>query len=112
MRITELSVERNGRRTLTDVCVRLPAGYTCVLGASGSGKSTLLAAIAGTLQPVAGRIEVDGEVLSDAGRECFRLPSIDGLGWCFKISCCAPMRPGHSNVLDSIGPLMLRLQHA
>ncbi len=36
-----------------------------VLGGPGSGKSLLLGAIAGLLQPDAGRVSLDGRVLSD-----------------------------------------------
>ncbi|MFY1662802.1 ABC transporter ATP-binding protein [Pseudomonas sp. Pseu.R1] len=34
--------------------------FVCILGPSGCGKSTLLGALAGHLQPIAGRLSVDG----------------------------------------------------
>ena len=43
----------------------LPAGSRlAIVGASGSGKSTLLATLAGLLDPLAGRVELDGEDLA------------------------------------------------
>jgi NitT/TauT family transport system ATP-binding protein len=38
-----------------------PGEFICILGPSGCGKSTLLGALAGHLQPSAGRISVDGK---------------------------------------------------
>lgn len=43
-----------------------PGERVAVMGPSGAGKSTLLAALAGFLRLDAGRIELDGTVLSDA----------------------------------------------
>ncbi|KAF1072117.1 MAG: Taurine import ATP-binding protein TauB [Pseudomonas citronellolis] len=40
-----------------------PGEFVCVLGPSGCGKSTLLGALAGHLQPSAGRLRVDGELV-------------------------------------------------
>lgn len=46
--------------------LELPAGSRlAVLGASGSGKSTLLATLAGLLEPLAGRVELDGTDLAE-----------------------------------------------
>lgn len=47
----------------------VPAGKVlAVVGASGSGKTTLLRCIAGFENPEAGRIRIDGRVVSAAGR--------------------------------------------
>ena len=42
--------------------------FTAIMGPSGSGKSTLISALLG-LPPYSGRIEVDGDVISDL-RDC------------------------------------------
>ena len=48
-------------RALHGVDLAIPAGqFVTVIGSNGSGKSTLLNALAGTVEPEAGRIEVDG----------------------------------------------------
>lgn len=56
------------RPTFTlDVSLKIGAGeVVAVLGPNGAGKSTLLGALAGLLRPDAGRIELDGRVLTDA----------------------------------------------
>ena len=45
--------------------IELQVGLGEVLGGPGSGKSLLVGAIAGLLQPDAGRVSLDGRVLSD-----------------------------------------------
>jgi len=55
-----------GRAVVSDVSLRvLPGQVTCLLGPSGCGKSTTLRLIAGVDRPDAGRVSVDGRVLSD-----------------------------------------------
>ncbi len=49
-----------------DVSVVMAARCTALLGPSGSGKTTLLECVAGLLRPDRGRVEMDGEVVSDA----------------------------------------------
>jgi molybdate transport system ATP-binding protein len=52
-----------------DVAFDAPTpGVLALFGASGAGKTTMIDLIAGLLRPEAGRIEVDGAVLFDAGR--------------------------------------------
>src|SRR5215469_676720 len=105
VRISGLTVARRGSAALTDVNLDLPPGYTCVLGASGSGKSTLLSAIAGTLRPVAGRIEVGGDVLSDAAAGVFVAPEHRRLGMVFQDYVLWP----HLTALDNVAlPLRSR----
>ncbi|MDA8585712.1 ABC transporter ATP-binding protein [Rhodobacteraceae bacterium] len=55
-----------GRAVVSDVSLRVtPGQVTCLLGPSGCGKSTTLRMIAGVERPDAGRVLVDGQVLSD-----------------------------------------------
>jgi len=48
-----------------DVTFRAPARVLALFGDSGAGKTTVLNAIAGLLEPAAGRIVLDGQVLFD-----------------------------------------------
>jgi iron(III) transport system ATP-binding protein len=55
-----------GRPVVDDVSLRVAAGQvTCLLGPSGCGKSTTLRMIAGVERPTAGRVLIDGAVMSD-----------------------------------------------
>ena len=66
-----LSIELKMRRGAfaLDVAFAAPTpGVVALFGASGSGKTTVIDLCAGLLRPAAGRIELDGEVLFDAGR--------------------------------------------
>lgn len=49
-----------------EVSVEMRARSTALYGASGSGKTSLLELIAGLRRPVAGRIELNGRVVTDA----------------------------------------------
>jgi molybdate transport system ATP-binding protein len=65
---SELSADVIVRRPAftLDVSLRVGAGeMVAVLGPNGAGKSTLLGALAGLVRPDAGRIELDGRVLTD-----------------------------------------------
>lgn len=55
-----------GRDVVSNVSLRVaPGQVTCLLGPSGCGKSTTLRMIAGVDRPDAGRVSVNGQVLSD-----------------------------------------------
>jgi iron(III) transport system ATP-binding protein len=61
-----------GRDVVSNVSLRVvPGQVTCLLGPSGCGKSTTLRMIAGVDRPDAGRVLVDGQVMSD---DTFFLP--------------------------------------
>lgn len=51
-----------------DVAFAAPAGLTALFGHSGAGKSTVIKAVTGLLRPDAGRIVLNGEVLSEGAR--------------------------------------------
>ncbi|MBV9065250.1 MAG: heme ABC exporter ATP-binding protein CcmA [Methylobacteriaceae bacterium] len=62
LEVTEIRVERGGRRVLEGLsCVIEPGEALIVTGPNGSGKSTLLRALAGLLPLAGGRIAVTGD---------------------------------------------------
>ena len=68
LRIEGLVRQFRGNRVLDGLDVELPAGSVLsVLGPSGCGKSTLLSLVAGMDRPDAGRIWLDGRLLSADG---------------------------------------------
>ena len=64
-----------------EVDARLGARITGVFGASGSGKTSLLEVIAGLRRPAAGRIVLDGAVLSDAASGAFLAAEQRSIGY-------------------------------
>ncbi len=57
------------KNVLNGVSLTIPNGQTtCIIGKSGSGKSVLLKHIVGLLEPDAGDVAVDGEVVADMSR--------------------------------------------
>jgi len=81
-----------------DVRLEVGAGRTvAVLGPNGAGKTTLLRALAG-LVPLAGRVELDGEVLDDS-RAGLHVPTERrGVGLVFQDDVLFP----HMSVLDNV----------
>ena len=64
IRVEGLTVAYRGRPALRDVDVHVAHGERIALvGPNGAGKSTLLRAIAGLVEPVAGRVELGGTPL-------------------------------------------------
>lgn len=56
-----LSLERQGRRLLDDICLELPArGAVALVGPNGAGKSTLLNLLAGQMAPDHGAVWLQG----------------------------------------------------
>jgi ABC-type sugar transport system ATPase subunit len=65
LHIEQLEVTLDGQRVLGPLDLRVAAGELLVLaGPSGSGKSTLLRALAGLVEPAAGRMLIDGDDLA------------------------------------------------
>ena len=66
LEITGLTVRYDDFTAVDDVTVSAADGEVlCVLGPSGCGKSTLLRAVAGLEPPVAGRVRLDAEDVTD-----------------------------------------------
>lgn len=62
LEVTNLSVERGGRRVLSDLSFAVAPGEALLVrGPNGSGKTTLLRTIAGFLSPASGHIRFAGE---------------------------------------------------
>jgi len=74
------------KRVLTDLSLEVPDGQnTVIIGYSGSGKSVTLKCIVGLLEPDAGRVIVDGEVVQEMTRD--RLMALRGrVGYVFQFA--------------------------
>jgi len=59
----KLGVRLGGREVLTDLGLRIDAGWTALVGPNGAGKSTLLRALAGLQPPSRGRVTLQGRAL-------------------------------------------------
>lgn len=86
--LRDATLAYDDRDVLRGVSLEVEAGsLVCVLGANGSGKTTLLRAMAGTIAPRAGEVELDGRSLATMRREEIarrvavvpqELPPVDG----------------------------------
>ena len=66
LRITDLAAGYGGSQVLHSLSLHVDDGeVVVVLGPNGHGKTTLLRAISGLIRPTAGRVEFDGQVISD-----------------------------------------------
>ena len=62
--------EREFKSVVEDFSLQVPPGdIVCLLGPSGCGKTTVLRAIAGFEPVYAGRISLDGQVISEPGKQ-------------------------------------------
>jgi molybdate transport system ATP-binding protein len=88
---------RRGRFTLDAAFDAPTPGVLALFGASGCGKTTLIQLLAGLLRPDAGRIEVDGALLFDAGRVDIA-PERRAIGYVFQDARLFP----HRSVLGNL----------
>lgn len=66
LKVIDLHAGYGGSEVLHSVSLQVGEGEAVViLGPNGHGKSTLLRAISGLIRPTAGRVELDGRVISD-----------------------------------------------
>ena len=75
--VSNLTVERGGKRVIDDLSLTLQSGrITALLGPNGAGKSSLVLALAGVLPVAAGTVEIDGQVVSGRSPETVRAAGI------------------------------------
>jgi phospholipid/cholesterol/gamma-HCH transport system ATP-binding protein len=86
IRLQHLAKAFGAKPVLRDVTLDVPDGRnTVIIGYSGTGKSVTLKLIVGLLEPDAGRVEVDGEVVHEMDRE--RLAELRGeIGYVFQFA--------------------------
>jgi phospholipid/cholesterol/gamma-HCH transport system ATP-binding protein len=86
IRLEHLAKAFGAKSVLRDLTLEVPDGRnTVVIGYSGTGKSVTLKLIVGLLEPDAGRVEVDGEVVHEMDRE--RLAALRGeIGYVFQFA--------------------------
>lgn len=83
-----------------DVAFEGPAnGITVLFGSSGAGKSATLSIIAGTLRPRAGRVSLDGRVLTDTAARAFVAPQHRRVGIVHQDARLFPHMPVRANLL-------------
>jgi iron(III) transport system ATP-binding protein len=88
-----------GRAAVDGVTLDLPQGQIGVLiGPSGCGKTSLLRTVAGLERPSAGRIAIDGEVLSDAAQRLHLPPERRRIGMVFQDYALFP----HLTIADNV----------
>jgi phospholipid/cholesterol/gamma-HCH transport system ATP-binding protein len=86
IRLEHLANAFGAKPVLRDLTLEVPDGRnTVIIGGSGTGKSVTLKLIVGLLEPDAGRVEVDGQVVHELDRE--RLAALRGqIGYVFQFA--------------------------
>ncbi len=75
-----------------------PGEFVVLLGPSGCGKTTLLRSIAGLEQPDGGDIQIEGQIVSSAGRDIWFPPEERNLGMVFQSYALWP----HMSVFENV----------
>ncbi len=81
------------------ICTKIDAPITGILGASGSGKSTLLAVIAGLLKPQQGHVSLDNRTLFEAKTNTWIPPHQRRVGLVFQDGQLLPHLSVRNNLL-------------
>jgi molybdate transport system ATP-binding protein len=82
-----------------DVSFEAPPGVTALFGRSGSGKTTVINAVAGLLEPAAGRVAVAGRVLFDSAAGLSVPPAARRVGYVFQDARLFPHMTVRGNLL-------------
>ncbi len=86
IRFTDVHKAFGPKVVLAGMTLDIPAGQTTVIiGFSGSGKSVALKHIVGLIEPDAGQVEVDGQVVHDLAPEALSLLRA-GIGYVFQFA--------------------------
>ncbi|MBV1787115.1 ABC transporter ATP-binding protein [Marinobacterium sp. D7] len=95
--VEQLKCAYQGHQVLHSVSFSIEEGeIACLLGPSGCGKTTVLRAIAGFIEPQAGEIRLEGEVISSAASVV--PPERRGMGMVFQDYALFP----HLSIADNI----------
>jgi manganese/zinc/iron transport system ATP- binding protein len=87
LELSGLAVNYGANAALSQVTARIPAGAVVgLIGPNGSGKSTLLKAVAGVVQPVAGKIELGGAPVRSAAARVAFVPQREEVNWDFPVT--------------------------
>lgn len=90
---------RRSVHVIEGIDLDIPAGcFFVLLGPSGSGKTTALRVVAGLERHEAGRVSLDGRIVSDPARGVFVHPSQRGIGMVFQSYAIWP----HMTVFDNV----------
>ena len=87
LRARSLSHRRGSRQVLEGIDLELaPGTLTALVGPNGAGKTTLLQLLQGQLQPVRGRVELDGRPVAECRSRIALMPQRGEIDWHFPIT--------------------------
>ncbi len=98
MTALDVAVTRRIGEFELDVAFTVESGISVLFGPSGAGKSLTLALIAGLLRPDAGRIEINGQAVTDCARGLYVSTQKRRVGMVFQDGLLFP----HRSVLDNV----------